>query len=57
MGANNCKSAEDVDALLDNVFRMLYTQLVMFTLEIMMPGLVPFLNFGDIENFLELTVY
>ena len=57
MGANNCKSQADVDALLDNVFRMLYTQLVMFTLEIMLPGLIPFLNIGDIENFLELMVY
>ena len=38
MGANNCKSAEDVDYILDNVFALQYAQLIIFSVNITLPA-------------------
>ena len=57
MGANNCKSKEDVDNVLDNTFRLLYAQLFLYSLEIMVPISIPFTYIFGLAVFYELSVY
>ena len=57
MGANNCKSKEDVDNVLDNTFRLLYAQLFLYSLEIMVPISIPFTYIFDLAVFYELSIY